>query len=222
MKFYTYLWLREHDGTFPAGAPYYVGKGSGKRAYESKPRHRPPKDRSSILIQHWRDEDTALAYERYIIDFFGRIDNGTGCLRNRTDGGDKPTPTPESRSRCGRLAVERGDFLRSCTTEVRAKGGRTQGRRNAENGHMAKIGHIQGLKNTEIGRKRGLIQGPKNVASGQAQKWGRTAGRLAVESGQLAKIQIRENSDKGRHNRWHVWRGIVKPECPLCQKSVSG
>jgi len=34
MDFYTYLWLREKDGTYPAGTPYYAGKGCGNRAAE--------------------------------------------------------------------------------------------------------------------------------------------------------------------------------------------
>lgn len=84
MEFYTYLWLRE-DGT-----PYYVGKGKGKRGFESKShRHRcPPIER--IVINYWPDEETAYAYEMFLIDFYGRIDLGSGCLRNLTDGGDKP------------------------------------------------------------------------------------------------------------------------------------
>src|SRR5208337_4159224 len=110
MAFYTYLWLRAKYGTFPAGTPYYAGKGCGGRAYESRPGHHPPKDRSLIIIHRWPDEATALAYERYFIDFYGRLDNGTGCLRNRTDGGDQPVPTPESRARCGRIAVESGQL----------------------------------------------------------------------------------------------------------------
>jgi hypothetical protein len=94
MKFYTYLWLRE-DGT-----PYYVGKGSGRRAYKIEKRHVPPKDRNNIVLQYWPDEETALAYEVYQIDFWGRKDLGAGCLRNFSDGGDNPPnhkgkPKPE-------------------------------------------------------------------------------------------------------------------------------
>jgi hypothetical protein len=83
-QFYTYLWLRE-DGT-----PYYVGKGSGTRAYDSHKGHRPPKDKSNITIQHWSDESTAFAYEIYLVDFWGRKDLGAGILRNHSDGGENP------------------------------------------------------------------------------------------------------------------------------------
>jgi len=87
-SYYTYQYLRAKDGTFPAGSPYYVGKGQGKRAWVSHPGHRPPRDSSLIRIQYWPDEATAHAYEMYLIDFLGRIDLGTGCLRNLTNGGD--------------------------------------------------------------------------------------------------------------------------------------
>jgi len=94
MKYYTYLWLRE-DGT-----PYYAGKGCGYRAFV-KGRHitnPPPKER--IVVQEWPDEEIALAMEMYLIDFYGRKDIGTGCLRNRTDGGDSPlSPSVDVRAR---------------------------------------------------------------------------------------------------------------------------
>jgi hypothetical protein len=94
--FYTYLWLRD-DGT-----PYYVGKGRGKRAYNNYHRLKPPINRDLIRIQLWEDEAVAFAYERYFIDFYGRKDLGTGCLRNLTDGGQGTSGAKhslESRSR---------------------------------------------------------------------------------------------------------------------------
>ena len=83
-QFYTYLWLRE-DGT-----PYYVGKGSNSRAYDSRRGHRPPKDHSRILLQEHPSEADAFASEVFFIAYYGREDTGTGCLINHTDGGDNP------------------------------------------------------------------------------------------------------------------------------------
>jgi hypothetical protein len=81
--FYTYLYLR-YDGT-----PYYVGKGSGKRAYrQSNRRIKPPKDQRNIITQDYQSEADAFAAEMFLIGFYGRIDLRTGCLRNLTDGGD--------------------------------------------------------------------------------------------------------------------------------------
>jgi hypothetical protein len=82
--FYTYLWLRE-DGT-----PYYAGKGSGRRGHISG-RHgvnRRPKDSLRIITQEWSSEQDAFDAEKFLIIYYGRLDMGTGCLRNLTDGGE--------------------------------------------------------------------------------------------------------------------------------------
>src|ERR1700674_1641535 len=83
--FYTYMWLRED------GSVYYVGKGSGDRAFQHR-RHRikPPTDKTRILVQEFPDESAAFFAERLLIAFYGRKDLGTGCLRNLTDGGENP------------------------------------------------------------------------------------------------------------------------------------
>jgi hypothetical protein len=82
-RFYTYAYLRE-DRT-----PYYVGKGSGGRAYRRVRRVRPPKDKSRIIfLKQNLTEEEAFKHEIYMIDVFGRIDLGTGILHNRTDGGE--------------------------------------------------------------------------------------------------------------------------------------
>jgi hypothetical protein len=80
---YTYLYLRY------CGTPYYVGKGMGKRAFSNIGRTAPkPKDETRIIIQTWDTEEEAFEAERFLIQYYGRLDLGTGCLRNRTDGGD--------------------------------------------------------------------------------------------------------------------------------------
>jgi hypothetical protein len=82
-RFYTYAYLRE-DRT-----PYYIGKGSGKRAFENEGRtcKRPPKERILLLKQNLTEEE-AFRHEIYMIAIFGRKDLGTGILRNLTAGGD--------------------------------------------------------------------------------------------------------------------------------------
>jgi NUMOD3 motif len=82
MKFYAYLWLRKN------GTPYYVGKGCGKRVYCSVLGHRPPKDRSRIVILNRSSEVDAFKAEMELIFNWGRKDLGTGCLHNRSDGGE--------------------------------------------------------------------------------------------------------------------------------------
>lgn len=98
MEFYSYLWLRE-DGT-----PWYAGKGSGKRAYVQHEHFYPPKDRSCILIFPRASEAEAFATEIELIRNWGRLDIGTGCLHNHTDGGENP-PSWRGRKR-GRQSEE--------------------------------------------------------------------------------------------------------------------
>ena len=98
--FYTYAYLRE-DRT-----PYYIGKGTGRRIYSTNRKGlKPPKDKSrTIFLKQNLTEEEAFKHEVYMIAVFGRKDNGTGILRNRTDGGEGTSNrgTPEQRSEISR------------------------------------------------------------------------------------------------------------------------
>jgi hypothetical protein len=88
--FYVYAYLRSKDSqTAPKGTPYYIGKGSNGRAYDKRRSVPAPKDKSNIIfIGINMGEYKAFEMEKFLIAYYGRIDLGTGILRNRTDGGE--------------------------------------------------------------------------------------------------------------------------------------
>ena len=77
-EYYVYAYLRE-DGT-----PYYIGKGKGDRAYRKEA---PSIDRILIILQNLTEEQ-AFSNEKDFITWYGRLDNNTGILENRTHGGE--------------------------------------------------------------------------------------------------------------------------------------
>ena len=82
-KYYVYAYLRE-DNT-----PYYIGKGSNKRAWVKKRVIPKPTANDQIVILNDNlTEQEALDLEVKLIKQYGRKDIGTGILRNKTDGGD--------------------------------------------------------------------------------------------------------------------------------------
>lgn len=92
MKYYVYEYLRG-DGT-----PYYVGKGQGRRWRDTHSVAVPPKDRVRFVAEGLSESD-AFALEKTLILKYGRIDLGTGILRNLTSGGEGATPGPETRQK---------------------------------------------------------------------------------------------------------------------------
>lgn len=107
--FYVYAYIRSKDSsTAKAGTPYYIGKGTHKRAWY-KANDEVPKPTNSdfiIIVEANLSEIGALALERRLIRWYGRKDINTGILRNKTDGGDGTYGAKQSASQIAkRVAI---------------------------------------------------------------------------------------------------------------------
>jgi hypothetical protein len=93
--YYIYAYLRE-DGT-----PYYIGKGKYNRRFAKHKGISVPKDKSrNVLMETNLSDIGAIALERRYICWYGRKDNGTGILRNLTDGGEGTSGYKRSPEQC--------------------------------------------------------------------------------------------------------------------------
>lgn len=106
IDFYVYLYLRED------GSPYYVGKGTGNRAWKrNKFEFINPKNERIMIVAHRLSEEEAFILEMKLISEYGRKDNETGILRNKTDGGEGVS---------GRLSQSKGKTLEEIHGDAKA------------------------------------------------------------------------------------------------------
>jgi len=82
MDFYVYAYLRED------GSPYYIGKGKRNRINEKR-NHSiklPSPERRKKLFEQLTEQES-FDIEKKLINHYGKKIDGTGILRNLTDGG---------------------------------------------------------------------------------------------------------------------------------------
>ena len=127
--YYVYQYLR--NVTSKQGeinTPYYIGKGSSNRAYTYHGNVPVPKNKDFIQILFSNlSESEAFDKERELILFHGRQDNGSGILRNRTEGGDGTSgyqhTTEDLLKRLTSIQNKYGKFITSTSQvpEIKAK-----------------------------------------------------------------------------------------------------
>ena len=180
-EFYVYMYLRE-DGT-----PYYVGKGKKNRAYSANRRLKPPsKDR--IVFPHTNlTEEDAFKYEKDLIFKYGRKDNGTGILRNLTDGGDgvsgyKATRTPEQRDKISKALKGRTGHKQS-----------PENRLKISKALKGRTGHKQSPEHKENIRK--ALRSPETKEKQRLAKLGKKQSPEHIEKRRLSRINNKKVMD---------------------------
>lgn len=88
LRYYVYAYIRSKDSeTAKAGTPYYIGKGTRKRAYVRHSISKPNDSSKIIICESNLTEIGAYAIERQLIKFWGRKIDSSGILYNKTLGG---------------------------------------------------------------------------------------------------------------------------------------
>ena len=83
MKYYTYCYLGLNN------KPYYIGKGSGDRAYVRHTYCDLPDRERIIILKRDLSEEEAFKHEIYMIDVFGLKVNTADFFCNRSRGGGR-------------------------------------------------------------------------------------------------------------------------------------
>lgn len=178
----------------PDGTPFYVGKGTLRRARylgERNPHHKAivSKYGTDNILKGWiecTDDKIALTLEVGIIKCMRRM--GV-CLVNFTDGGEGgKNPTPETRQRLSEAAKKRGVSKTCQTAKVIAKKGKPLS--EAQKAKQSKA--MKGRQFTDEHRKNISISAKKRGVSAEVLAKAHQASRGRVQS--LEERQRRSES----------------------------
>lgn len=152
--FYVYAFLRSKaSSNGPKCSPYYVGKGNGFRAFRrNRTGAKAPADRSFVVfIQEGLTEKEALDLECYCIALYGRLDIGTGILRNLTDGGEGTSGISEEL----RQHLSRAHIGHRHSEETRRKMSKSRsGPGNPNYGKKGMVSNFKGKHHTEESKRK--------------------------------------------------------------------
>lgn len=179
--YYVYAYLRK-DGT-----PYYIGKGSGARAWtKGKSEVGKPTSDRIIIIEKNLTRTGSLAIERRLIRWYGRIDLGSGILRNQTDGGD------------GGTGNKRGSKL---PLEIRLK--ISQSKKGKSNGPMSEESKRK-LSDSLLGKNKGKRRTDEHKKEISEKLKGRILGPHSQETKEklrLINLGLKRGPMKEEHKR---------------------
>jgi hypothetical protein len=171
MNYYVYAYLRSKTSkTETEGTPYYIGKGTKRRAY-AKHYCPVPNDRTKIqFIETNLTEQEAHHLEIKLIAEYGRKDNGTGILHNLTNGGEGTSGVkriPWNKGRTGVYTEKQLSAMSESAKKRPQQSAETQlkksvtmaGRTSKKKGRTGEYFHTEERKQkialSKIGKKRG-------------------------------------------------------------------